>query len=94
MGNFKSKFREEKSDPVVAIPQVIMPKIYENTRQVIYSYLFPKELLKVASLSYRERQTVINSKIVKENRQDGVCLANLIVFFSKDDPLMWHYKDY
>ncbi len=69
MGNIKSKLSGKKSDAVVAKPQVIKPKIYQNQRQVIYSYLPPKELLKVASLSYRERQTVINSKIVKENRK-------------------------
>ena len=46
-----------------------MPKMYENPRQVAYSYLLPKELIKVASLSKRERQTVLNSKIVRENRK-------------------------
>ncbi len=46
-----------------------MPKMYENPRQVAYSYLLLKELKKVASLSKRERQIVLNSKIIRENRK-------------------------
>ena len=44
--------------------------MYESPRQVIYSYLEIKQLVKVASLSKRERETVLNSKIVKENRNE------------------------
>jgi hypothetical protein len=54
----------------VAIPKLSMPKMYENPRQVAYSYLISKELIKVASLSKRERQTVLNSKINRENRKE------------------------
>jgi hypothetical protein len=37
---------------------------------VIYSYLEMHELIMVASLSKRERETVLNSKIVKQNRNE------------------------
>ncbi len=73
MGNIKSKLRGKKSDAVVAKPQVIMPKVYENQRQVIYSYLLPKELIRVASLSKKERQTVLTSKMIRENRKKIRC---------------------
>jgi hypothetical protein len=42
--------------------------MYDNPRQVVYFDM--KELIKVASLSKRERETVLNSKIVKENRNE------------------------
>ncbi len=44
-------------------------KIYGGPSQVVYSYLALKELIKVATLSKRERDTVLNSKIIKENRK-------------------------
>ena len=37
---------------------------------MVYSYLDRYELLEVSSLSKRERETVLNSKIVKENRKE------------------------
>jgi hypothetical protein len=37
---------------------------------VVYSYLDRYELLEVSSLSKCERETVLNSKIVKENRKE------------------------
>jgi hypothetical protein len=46
--------------------------MYESPRQVVYSYLPIDALIKVASLSKRERETVLNSKIVKENRKKNV----------------------
>jgi hypothetical protein len=77
MGNFYSFLGprrnteiEVKKDIVITIPQGIIPILYENPRQVAYSYLNLKELLKVASLSKRERETVLNSKILKENRNE------------------------
>ncbi len=36
-------------------------------REVAYSYLCFKDRIKVSSLSKRERVTVLNSKIIKEN---------------------------
>ena len=55
MGNFKSQLLAEKSDAATAKPHGTIPIMYENPRQVIYSYLALKELLKVASLSKKER---------------------------------------
>jgi hypothetical protein len=46
----------------------VMAKIFAGPRQVVYSYLKIKALLKVATLSKKERETVLNSKIVKESR--------------------------
>ena len=45
----------------------------KDFRQVAYSYLLPIELIKVASLSKRERQIVLTSKIVRENRKIIEC---------------------
>jgi hypothetical protein len=58
-----------------------MPKIFKNPRQVVYSYLLPKELLKVVSLSKRERETVLTSRTVKENRNED----EFILFFNVYD---------
>ncbi len=55
MGNFKSQLHAEKRDAATAKPHGTLPIMYENPRQVIYSYLDPKELLKVASLFKKER---------------------------------------
>ncbi len=53
---------------VSAKPNCNKDKIYKGPRQVVYSYLNVLDLIKVMSLSKFERETVLNSKIIKENR--------------------------
>jgi hypothetical protein len=66
---------EKKLETVSAKPNFIMEKIYKGPRQVVYSYLNVKDLIKVMSLSKNERETIPNSKIIKENRKNiGFCL--------------------
>ncbi len=66
-----SKSLENKSSAVYVLPQSTKPSMYDNPRQIVYSYFDKKELIKVASLSKRERETVLNSKIVRENRKES-----------------------
>jgi hypothetical protein len=40
----------------------------KDFRQDVYSYLNVVDLIKVTSLSIKERETILNSKIIKENR--------------------------
>ena len=58
----------DKSYAVAVMKQVKMVEVSRDPRQVVYSYLKIKELLKVATLSKKERETVLNSKIVKEKK--------------------------
>ena len=44
-------------------------------REVAYSYLCIKEWIKVSSLSKRERETVLNSRIIKENHSQSTCIS-------------------
>jgi hypothetical protein len=55
-----------------------MAKIFAGPRQIIYSYLKFQELIKVASLSKRERDIVLTSKIVKENKTSGYYRAGYL----------------
>jgi hypothetical protein len=70
-------------ESVTVILKDTKPKMFENTRKLTYSYLCIKELLKVASLTKRERETVLNSKIIKENRNE--CWFKCNFFTSKID---------
>jgi hypothetical protein len=65
MKNKENQLLENITKAHVTIPQSIIPKINDNPRQVDYSYLEIHELIKVASLSIRKRDIVINSKILK-----------------------------
>jgi hypothetical protein len=69
MENKENQLVVNITDTNEALSLSTITKIFENPRQVTYSYLFPKELIKVASLSKREREIVLTSRIVKENRK-------------------------
>ncbi len=79
MENKSNELLENKNDEVS-----VMAKVYQGPREKIYSYLNLKEMIKVATLSKRERQTVLNSRIIKENRNDFPLLCMFSTnFFSK-----------
>jgi hypothetical protein len=49
----------------------------KDFRQHVYSYLNVKDLIKVTSLSKKEQKTILNSKIIKENRKERGFSVNL-----------------
>ncbi len=65
----ENKLTDKILDIVLSIPDCILYKIYSGPRQVVYSYLNVVDLIKVFSLSRSERETILNSKIIKENRK-------------------------
>ena len=80
MENQSNQLLENKSDAVSVIA-----KVYQGPRQVIYSYLQYYEVIKVASLSKREREIVLNSKIIKENRLKKRYVCWDSSFFDRSD---------